>query len=901
MRNGAAGTKWGQLKLHLGIRGTLALLLVAFTTIPVGALGAVAYTAGRARLEGAAVSDLLTRTVEKRAAVDTWISTARAEIGAKALEDALREDVADLLAYSPGSAEAKAAHDRLVHELEPLAGPTGMFSDSYFIEANRGQVLASTDPRRDGGFEQDQSYYIRGKNGPHVSIRNDSQAAGLPGMTAAAPVMGQDGHLLGVVAGTLHLGNLVAIVSRRTGLRATDDAFLTDSAGVPLTQPRFMLDPAQLRLPIKTEALDRCLSGGSGLVSANDYRGVPGFVSYRWFSQEKMCLVVKLDQAEAFEAVTSLGWIVALSVGLVMLIAVAMAVVVARAFTGPILALQAGAARLSRGDLDFRVPEVGAEELRRLAREFNQMTQSLQRQTMALRESEANYRSLVETTSVGVYRTTTDGEILHVNQALVQMLGYDTAEQLRAGGSVVKYKSPETRARLLAALRESGQTDAFEAELLTKQGWVKTVLISAALHGTVLTGLITDITRRKHAEQVRDALYAISEAAISARSLPDLYASVHHTLRGFIPVDDFYIALYDSEDDVISFPYVADARDGSTTETKKPGRGLTEYVLRTGKPLLATPAVFDELIRQGEVELVGTDSVDWLGVPLELGGRVIGVMAAQTYDAANRLGQRELELLEFVSAQVALVIQRKRAEDALQAYAAKLELSNRDLQEFAYVASHDLQEPLRKVQAFGDRLATRLGKGLDETGRDYLNRMQDATRRMQLLIEDLLNFSRVSTRSHAFAAVDLNAVLREALADLETLVERTQARVEAGELPVIQADAMQMRQLFQNLLANAMKFHLAGRPPVVRVSAWREAKSCVIRVEDNGIGFDMQYLDRLFKPFQRLHSRQEYEGSGMGLAICRRIVERHAGTITATGGPGNGAIFLVTLPDHPAQ
>ena len=888
------------MKNHLGIRGMLALVLVAFAGIPVGVVGADAYAAGRASLHGAAASALLTRTIEKQAAVETWIATARTEIAAKAQEEPLREEAAVLVGFSPGSPEAQAARDQLVRHLEPLAGPTSMFSELYVIEADVGRVIASTDPSAEGRSEKDQAYFVLGKNRPHVSEPYSSGSTGRLTMSAVAPVTAADGHLLGVLVGALDLGDLDSIVSRRTGLDKSDDAFVTDSNGVPVTQPRFMQDPATLRLPIKTEALKRCLSGGSGTISAVDYRGVRGFVSYRWLGEQNMCLVVKIDEVEAFAAASAFTRTVMLTGSLTLGIALALAFALARSLTGPIMVLQAGTERIGRGELDHRLPETGTAELRRVAREFNHMAESLRRGTAALRESESNYRSLVETATVGIYRTNTEGEVLYVNEGLVQMLGFDSAEELRASGSVVRYSSPETRQRLMAALRQSGHTDGFEAELLTKQGLVRTVLLSATQHGPMLTGVITDITERKRAEQVRHALHAISQAAIGADGLPDLYASIHRSLGGLVPTENFYIALYDSDAGLLSYPYVADPHDGPS-EPRPLGRGLTEYVLRTGKSLLASPPVFDDLVRRGEVELVGTNSVDWVGVPLQVAGRVLGVMAVQSYEEDNRLGATELELMEFVSSQAALAIERKRAGDTLQAYAAKLERSNRDLQEFAYVASHDLQEPLRKVQAFSDRFATKYEAALDETGQDYLKRMRDATRRMQALINDLLSFSRVSTRAQAFGEVDLGGVARQVLNDLEDLIERTRGRVQVGELPTVVADATQLRQLMQNLIGNALKFHDATRSPLVSVSASVQKQTCVLSVEDNGIGFEPQYVDRIFKPFERLHAREHYDGSGMGLAICRRIAERHGGSIAASSTPGKGSTFRVTLPIHPPQ
>ncbi len=246
---------------------------------------------------------------------------------------------------------------------------------------------------------------------------------------------------------------------------------------------------------------------------------------------------------------------------------------------------------------------------------------------------------------------------------------------------------------------------------------------------------------------------------------------------------------------------------------------------------------------------------------------------------------------------------RQAVVDTLRAYATRLERSNRELEAFASVASHDLQEPLRKIRSFGDRLTTKYAEGLDPKARDYLERMCAAAARMQDLIENLLMFSRVTAKAQPFALVDLGAIAREALSDLETRVAQTAGHIELGALPVLYADATQMRQLFQNLLGNALKFHRTGVPPVVRANSkglpggdrWE------VWVEDNGLGFEPQYAERIFGLFQRLHGRSEFEGTGIGLAICRKIVERHHGTIVATGVPGEGARFTLTLPYRPPE
>jgi PAS domain S-box-containing protein len=249
---------------------------------------------------------------------------------------------------------------------------------------------------------------------------------------------------------------------------------------------------------------------------------------------------------------------------------------------------------------------------------------------------------------------------------------------------------------------------------------------------------------------------------------------------------------------------------------------------------------------------------------------------------------------------------RKQAEQ-YQIERKVLERSNKELERFASVASHDLQEPLRKIQTLGDRLVTESGEALTREGRGYLERMLTAANRSQTLINDLLSLSRVATQGKPFVRVDLTKVVREVAVDLEERIEQAGGKVEIDELPTIEADPAQMRQLIQNLVVNGLKFHQPEQKPRIKVSSRMfenkrrtltagNSDLCQILVKDNGIGFDEKYLDRIFQPFQRLHSSQEYEGTGIGLSICRRIAERHGGEITAKSQPGHGATFIVTLP-----
>ncbi len=250
--------------------------------------------------------------------------------------------------------------------------------------------------------------------------------------------------------------------------------------------------------------------------------------------------------------------------------------------------------------------------------------------------------------------------------------------------------------------------------------------------------------------------------------------------------------------------------------------------------------------------------------------------------------------------------ERKRNEQQLREYAHALEQSNRELEHFAYVASHDLQEPLRKIFAFSDWIYRKEYKNLTDKGKDYIQRIRSAGERMQHLIDGLLTFSRLTTKAQPFTDVDLTEVLEEVLEDLEVAIDQAGGKIERHELPMIEGEKLQLRQLFQNLISNALKFRSDERELVISIShslyneheavaTVEEADNVDIVFEDNGIGFDNKYATQIFEVFKKLHKRSK-KGAGMGLSICWKIVSEHKGTIKAKGTSGVGATFVVNLP-----
>ncbi len=525
----------------------------------------------------------------------------------------------------------------------------------------------------------------------------------------------------------------------------------------------------------------------------------------------------------------------------------------------------------------------------------------------ALQASEDRLRASYA--AVGQVMMTPDGKLLEANRAFCEITGYDEHELLRT--DIHSLTHPNDRAMGIEVHQRllEGESPRFAVEkrYVRKDGAIATVLVSTSVvrdangDPKTLVSLVQDITERKRSERRLAVQHSVSQVLVDAVSIDE---AADRILQAVVESLDWSVGalwILDRHDNRLHCfaTWHAPSRGPTEFETVskrtvfQPGAGLPGRVLTAGEPIWVADVLRDQnfprlhvAVREG---LHGA-----FGFPIRGEHGVLGVIEILTRQAPPP----DEELIQTVTAlgnQIGQFIERKRAEEALAERAADLARSNRELAQFAYVASHDLQEPLRMVSSFTQLLARRYRGKLDEDADEFISYAVDGASRMQVLINDLLAYSRVGTRGKPLLPTPSDAALDRALGNLQKMIEETGAEIIREPLPMVMGDDAQLVQLFQNLLSNAMKFR-GDRVPLVQIRAEPAGKEWIFSIRDNGIGIDPQYAEQVFVIFQRLHTRVEYPGTGIGLAICKKIVERHGGRIWVESEPGNGTTFFFALP-----
>ncbi len=479
--------------------------------------------------------------------------------------------------------------------------------------------------------------------------------------------------------------------------------------------------------------------------------------------------------------------------------------------------------------------------------------------------SEIRYRRLFETAQDGILILDADtGQIVEVNPFLIEMLGFSRDQFLgKKIWEIGLFRDIVANIDNFQELQRREYIRYEDKPLKTADGrriaveFVSNVYVVNSKK--VIQCNIRDITDRKRAEEAKIA----SEIR---------YRRLFETAQ-----DGILILDADTGQIVEVNPFLIEMLGFSRDQFL--GKKIWEIGLF--RDIVANKENFEELQRK--------EYVRYEDMPLETadGQRIAVEFLSNVYTVNNK---------KVIQCNIRNITVRKKLEEDLVVKAAELARSNIELQQFAYIASHDLQEPLRAISGFTELLVKRYHGKIDEKADTYIEFITEGTTRMQQMIQDLLAYSRVQTQVHEFVLIDSNASLDLALSDLQVAIKEHNAIITSDPLPSIFADREQITKMFQNLVGNAIKFHQPGVVPKVNISAKQDENNWIFSVSDNGIGISQQYADRIFKIFQRLHTRDEYPGTGIGLAICRRIAEQHGGTIWIESVPGSGSTFYFTIP-----
>jgi PAS domain S-box-containing protein len=529
-------------------------------------------------------------------------------------------------------------------------------------------------------------------------------------------------------------------------------------------------------------------------------------------------------------------------------------------------------------------------------------------------------QELIEVLPIPVFFKARDGKYLGANRAWEEFFGIPRAEIAGRRVADLYPEAPAVARRHQAMddeLWRNPGSQSYEIGIVVRGNQPRHTIYYKATFarpdGEVagLIGTIVDITERKRAEQREAIENAVARYLGGSEPLGEAIRGIMQAMCERLDwacaarwsLDEKNNRLHCMETWSVDDEPIRAFLEASARETFVPGKtGMIRRVLSTGESVwVADVTQKKDFIRAGMAAGAGLRGA--FALPILMGERVLGAIEFYSREAREP-DKWLLQTTVGIGYQIGQLMARREAEAALREAHAELEAkardlarSNDELEQFAYVASHDLQEPLRMVSSYTQLLARRYGDRFDGDGREFMEFIVDGAARMKQLIEDLLAYSRVGTRGHEFQPTSSAAALAKALANLRAAQEASGAVITHDELPEVIADGAQLTQLFQNLVGNAIKFR-GEDVPRIHVLAETLEQVWVFRVRDNGIGLDTKYAERIFMMFQRLHNKSEYPGTGIGLAICKKIVERHGGRIWVESEPDKGCTFGFTLPRH---
>lgn len=600
---------------------------------------------------------------------------------------------------------------------------------------------------------------------------------------------------------------------------------------------------------------------------------------------------------------------IAAGIFVVIIAVMAVNLLINKLILGQVSNLYRSVKEFKRGSLPEIQGNYSDDEIGMLAREFHAMCFALNEREMALKENAAYIDSILRSSLAAIAATDMDFRIRYYNPAAENIFGYEAKEVIGKTVMEVHTKenvAPERFERAIEIVKNEGE---YRYTVEDKKGGRRRVIESMVfgikdndgnLVGFVLMSM--DVTDKKEAEARLALQYTITRILVESSEIDEAVFRILGTICFSMRWQYGEMWIVDKGSDRLKFggkwcesEGCFSAFDAATRDmTFGKGEGLPGRVWESGQAAFIHNITADDNFLRTDAAIKDCLCCGF-AFPVKSAGAILGVMSFFSRDIYELTDDMK-EMFEAIGRQIGGFIERKNMEDRLKLYSDELQRSNKELEQFAYIVSHDLQQPLRGISGFAQLLEKRYKDKLTEEASEFISYITQGTDRMQRLITDLLSYSRITTRPMPFKAVDCNDIIKTTMMNLRYAIEESRAVITFERLPIVYADETQMIQLFQNLIGNAIKYRGAEQP-LIQVSARRTDGEWIFSVADNGIGFDMEQSSRIFNVFHRLHTDSSYEGTGIGLAVCKKIVERHGGRIWVDSAKGKGSVFYFSLPE----
>lgn len=858
---------------------------VVLSLLIVSAVGLLAFETSRRALDVNIRNYIASISLLKEGQFNNWVDANRQALGRIAKRPLLYELAFVLATGTNNTEDYKTAYDDIYNEhLRLLVQDSLGFTELFILHPDTGQILVSSDETQVGKYREDQLFFEEGQNGtyvqnPYYSLTRQEQI-----ITIATPLIGNNSTIAGVLAGHLDLDIASEIMLEGFLNHETGDTFLINQFNFYVTRSRFS-DPLEASPAIHSQGVENCLAQQTDTDTYVNHAGVQVIGAYRWIDARELCILTEIHEAEAFAPIVDLRNATLGVSSVVILLGIGMGVGFSRTITQPIHELVEGTKIIGSGKLNHRVGTLARDEIGELSRAFDDMVGNLQlvmasrddlnaeierREALeqTLRERETTLSLSLKAAGAGVWswdvasgRITWDAVMEEIHGLEIGTFGsnYDT---WKASVHPEDIDTAENAIRqAIAGIKPFDTT----FRVVRPDGAVRYVQAQAVVvrnedhEPTAMIGVNIDVTERKQAEQALEKMsYDLIERVKELRGLQDIGQYEEEVLS----LDTYFKKVIDRVPASMQFP-----------DTCKVAIEFEGQVFG------------DVTAMEANCNIVNDIRVD---------SHTSGCLYV-AYDQDRGFLDEEYNHVHAIAERMGHYVSRRRLFDELQRTLNNLAKSNQELEQFAYVASHDLQEPLRMVTNYLQLFKKRYEGQVDERADQYIFYAVDGANRMKTLINDLLSFSRVTTRGAEFEETNMNEILGTVLKSLEVLAQESDATITSDPLPIISADGSQMFQLLQNLVGNAIKFR-GQTPPLIHIGATRREDAWEICVEDNGIGIAPEYYDQIFVIFKRLHTREQYKGTGIGLAVCKRIVERHGGEIWIESQPGIGSKFKFTVP-----